>query len=65
MRECLKRNNAEYCNGDTPREHNVLIFFPYNTEKKFVNLSGNQLSINFKRLTGLKITVVKFTYLKG
>ena len=26
--------------------------------------SGNQLPINFKRLLGLKITLVKFTYLK-
>ena len=26
---------------------------------------GNKLPINFKRLIGLKITLVKFTYLKG
>ena len=29
------------------------------------DLQGNQFPINFKRLIGLKITLVKFTYPKG
>ena len=31
-----------------------------NIEWKFADLSENQLQINFKRLIGLKITLVKF-----
>ena len=26
MRDSLKANNVEYCNDDTPREHNVTLF---------------------------------------
>ena len=40
-------------------------FSLYNTEKKFTDLSGNELLISFKPLIGLKITLVKFTYSKG
>ena len=36
-----------------------------NTEQTFADLSRGQLPINFKRLIGLKITLVKFTYPKG
>ena len=32
---------------------------------KFADLYGNQLEINLKRLIGLKITLVKFTYPKA
>ena len=46
-------------------EHNVPLFSLDNTEQKFANLFGNQLPINFKRLIGLKIALVKFTYPKG
>ena len=64
MRDCLKANNAEYCNGDTPRVHNVPFFSLYNAGKKFADLSGNQLPIDFKCLIGPK-TLVKFTCPKG
>ena len=36
-----------------------------NTEKNFADPFGNQLPINLKCLSGLKITLVKFTYPKG
>ena len=54
MRDCLKANNAEYRNGDTPRQHNVPFVSLDNTGTKFADLSGNQLPIDFKRLIGLK-----------
>jgi len=54
MRNYLKANNAEYYNGDTPRQHDVPFFSPDNAGKKFADVSGNQLPIDFKRLIGLK-----------
>ena len=54
MCDCLKANNAQYCDGDTPRQHNVPFFSPDKAEKKFADLSGNQLPIDFKRLIGPK-----------
>ena len=54
MRDCLKANNAEYCDGDTPRQHNVPFFSLDNAGKKFADLSGNQLPIDFKRWIGPK-----------
>ena len=38
------------------------VFSHDKTEKKFEDLFGNRLPINFKRLIGLKITLVNFTY---
>ena len=35
------------------------------TEWKFVDLAGNQLPLNYKRLIGLKITLLKCTNPKG
>ena len=55
-RDCLKA--AEFCNGDVE-------FSLDNTEYKFADHSRNQLLINFKRLIGLKITLVKFKYPEG
>ena len=54
MCDCLKANNAQYCDGDTPRQHNAPFFSPDKAEKKFADLSGNQLPIDFKRLIGPK-----------
>ena len=44
-----------------------IVFFSLLTKTKFrfTDLSGNQFPINFKRLIGLKITLMKFTYLQG
>lgn len=36
-----------------------------NNEKRFSDLSGNQLPLNFKRFMGLEINLVKFIYPKG
>lgn len=54
MRDCLKANNAQYCDGDTPRQHNVPFFSLDNAGKKFADLSGKQLPIDFKRSIGPK-----------
>lgn len=54
MRDCLKANNAQYCDGDTPRQHNVPFFSLDNAGKKFAGLSGKQLPFDFKRLIGPK-----------
>ena len=51
------QKNAEYCYDDC-------WILSDNTEYQFADLSRNKLPINFKRLTGLKITLVKFTYPK-
>ena len=54
MRDCLKANNAQNCDGDTPRQHNVPFFSLDNAGKKFADLSGKQLPFDFKRLIGPK-----------
>ena len=54
MRDYLKANNPEYCNGDC-------LTLPY----KFTDPSGNPVLINYKRSIGLKMILVKFTYPKG
>ena len=50
-----------YCNCNTPKEH-IPLFSSNTTKEKFVDLSRNQLPVNFKHLIGLKITLVEFTY---
>ena len=60
MCDCFKANNAEYFNVDTAREHNIPSFSPKTLYKGF-----RTSPVNFKRIIGLKITLVKFTYPKG
>ena len=55
LRNCLKANNAECCNGDCSVLSTTL-------KKRFADLSGNQLPIYSKHLIGLRIALVKFTY---
>ena len=64
MCDCLKANNAQYCDGDTPRQRNVPFFSPDKAGKKFADLSGNQLPTDFKRLIVQK-PLMKFTCPKG
>ena len=37
MRQCLKANSAEFCNGETPWEHNVSLLFLDKIELKFAD----------------------------
>ena len=60
MCDYFKANNAEYFNVYTAREHNIPLFSPETFNKGF-----QTSPINFKRIIGLKITLVKFTYPKG
>ena len=61
MRQCLKANSAEFCNGKTPWEHNVSLFFLGKIELKFAD--RNQFSIDFKRSVGQKITLATCSHI--
>ena len=43
----------------------TVVFSLDNTEQKFADLARNHPLLNYKGLFGLKVTLVKFTYLKG
>ena len=68
--DCLKHHQVHgWVTASKQKMQNIVmatvVFSLDNTEQKFADLTRNQLLLYFKGLFGLKVTLVKFTYLKA